>query len=67
MNGFRHGGRSPEYGSLFGALLNAAPGAILKVTDKCLTLGQKSHPAYMEMIELFTAVERQMVDTPHRF
>ena len=61
MNGFRHGMRSPEYLKLLIALADAAPGAVLRVGEACLTQAQRTHPAYMDLIELFSEVERETV------
>jgi hypothetical protein len=62
MNGFRHGMRSPEYVKLLTALCDAAPGAVLRAGERCLTAVQRTHPAYMELVELFKEVERQMME-----
>ena len=62
MNGFRHGMRSPEYVRLLNALCDAEPGAVLRVGTECLTAAQRTHSAYLELVELFSEVERQMVE-----
>lgn len=60
MNGFRHGMRSPEYRALLIALADAEPGAVLRGEQKLLTVARRTHPAYVELVELFVEVEGQM-------
>jgi hypothetical protein len=62
MNALRHGARSAEYMNLVKALCDAEPGAILRVGEGCLAAAEKTHPVYLQLIELFTEVERQMVE-----
>lgn len=62
MNRFRHGSRSAQYMGLLYALADAEPGAILRIGKGCLTEAQRRHPAYLELIDLFCEVERQMVE-----
>ena len=62
MNGFRHGMRSPEYGRLLIALCDAEPGAVLRAEEMLLSVGRRTHPAYIDLVELFVEVESQMVD-----
>src|SRR5215469_17687724 len=62
MNGLRHGGRSPEYLGLFAVLGEAAPCAVLRVGEACLTPAQRMHPLYVELVEMFTQVEVDMVE-----
>lgn len=57
MNSLKHGSRSPEFQRMFDALADADPGAILRVGDSCLTPAQKSQPAYLELIKLFSEAE----------
>jgi hypothetical protein len=66
MNGLRHGGRSPEYLGMFTALGDAAPGAILRVGEACLTPAQRMHPVYVGLLEMFTQVEADMVEAERR-
>ena len=62
MNGFRHGMRSSEYLRLLIALSDAEPGAVLRAEQRLLTAARRTHPAYVELVELFIEVERQMVE-----
>jgi hypothetical protein len=67
MNGLRHGDRSPEYLGVFGPLGDAAPGAILRVGEDCLTPAQRMHPMYVRLVEMFTQVEADMVENERLF
>jgi hypothetical protein len=67
MNGFRHGMRSSEYLRLLIALSDAKPGAVLRAEQSLLTAAQRTHPAYVELVELFIEVERQMVEPSYPF
>ena len=62
MNSLRHGGRSPEYLGVLAALGDAAPGAILRVGEACLTPAERMHPLYLRLVEMFTQVEADMVE-----
>lgn len=62
MNGLRNGMRSPEYLKLLNALCDSEPGAVLRAGERCLTAAQRTHPKYMELVEIFQEVEGQMME-----
>jgi len=66
MNGLRHRGHSPEYLGVFAVLGDAAPGAILRVGEGCLTPAQRMYPLYVGLVEMFTQVESDMVEAERR-
>jgi hypothetical protein len=61
MNGLKCGDRSSEFRGLFDASAYDEPGAILRA-ESCLTRAQESHPAYLDLTELFTVAEIQTIE-----
>lgn len=60
LNSLRHGGRSSAYRSFLNALIQAAPGAILRSPKSFLTPAQADHQPFVEFFCSFWEAEAEM-------